>query len=305
MAQVMDEGDDYSFTVFLNTDAEDRSYHNRNDGDEVQRPNIIDDICRDLLIQAQIDRIVHGCEKEDGEPATLAVFGFRFHGLNEKRRFRQAIITILFQDEIKRARADPEVIGLWPNGDFTLGETTHVEIEDTHGGEVGGNVGIPQAGGQITGKWERKRSYQKTDRATLTGSIILDMTIRDYGPRNAVRLTIKENATASSGLVTDCKVAVLLRRNNDTDRFQAFVKIKAKGDFLYDSVRGLRDLSGNSPANDPVTFKPGIQYQRPGTWAETVEEKKLNTEQLDSQVGGLVATVLHTTPRGLNFTGYP
>ena len=195
------------------------------------------------------------------------------------------------------------MIALWPNGDFTLGETTVIDVEKTLGGEVGGNVGAPQGGGQATLKLERKQSYKKSDRMALTGSIMLDMSVRDYGPNNAVRLTIKENATATSGIVTDFRAAVLLRRKNDTDKFRSFVKIKAKGNFVYNTVRGLRDLSGNSPPNDPVVFKPGVQYLRPATLArfmenklsENVDEGNLNAARLDDLGSVLATTVLGTS----------
>src|SRR5271155_2060105 len=112
MASTTEEKDEFSFGIQLNTVAEDRDYHRKNYDDEIQRPDVIDDICKGLLLQARIDRIVHGHETENGNPATLVVFGFRFHGIDENRRFRQAIITILFQDEMKRTEADPEVIAL-------------------------------------------------------------------------------------------------------------------------------------------------------------------------------------------------
>ena len=96
MASTGEERDEFSFNIQLNTDAEDRGYHRRNDGDEIQRPDIVDDICKGLLLQARVDRILHGYETEKGNPATLVVFGFRFHAIDKSRRFRQAIITILF-----------------------------------------------------------------------------------------------------------------------------------------------------------------------------------------------------------------
>ena len=94
-----EEQDAVSFNIQLNTDAEDRGYHRRNDGDVIQRPDIVDDICKGLLLQARVDRIVHGYETEKGKPATLIVFGFRFHGIDESRRFRQAITPFYFKTE--------------------------------------------------------------------------------------------------------------------------------------------------------------------------------------------------------------
>jgi hypothetical protein len=191
------------------------------------------------------------------------------------------------------------VIALWPNGDFTLGQTP-ITAQDTRTVESGGNAGVPRANVQAAFKWEQKVSYEKTDRASLTGSIILDMDIRDYGPNNAIRLTLTENEANTTGLVTDFRAAVLLRRKNNTDKFLAYVKVKATGNFLYNAVRRVRDLSGNSPPNDPVIFKPGTQYLRPATLArfmetklaEEIDEKSLNSVRLDDLAGILATMVL-------------
>jgi len=303
MASATEENDPFSFNIQLNTDGEDRDFHRKNDGDEIQRPDVIDDCCLDLLLQGRIDRIVHGHETKDGKPATLVVFGFRFHGIDKSRRFQRAIVTILFQDEQNRNRADPEVIALWPNGTFTLGEPTEITVDKTVGGDAGLNLTggtVVQGGANASRKWEEKKSYKKTDRATLTGSIILDTSVRESGKNNAVRLTINEDTTATSGLVTDFRAAVLLRRKNDTDNFLCTVKIKARANFLYNAIRGLRDISGLSPGNDPVKFKPGQQYLREATLsrfledklAEHVDEENLNTANLDGLAGVLGTTAL-------------
>jgi hypothetical protein len=296
--------DPYAFDIQLDTSIEDRNFHQRNKKGQIQRPDVLDDICRGLLVQARIDRIVHGTETKDGTPATLVVFGFRFHGINMKRRFREATITIVFQDKEKKEDADPTVICLWPNGDYTLGKPTDIEAEDKTGGEVGGNAGPTSTYGGASAKltWERKRNWRKTERASLTGSIFLDMNVRNSGPANAVKLSISEDGMAKTGLVTDFRAAVLLRRKNDEDSFTARLKIGASAHFFYNLVKGLRDVSGLSPANDPVTFKPGKenQYIRPPTLAryledklaENVDEDRLNEGKLDALAGVLGSTVL-------------
>jgi hypothetical protein len=304
MATTTDENDPFAFApIQINTDEERRDMHRLNDGEEIQRPDIVDDMCRDLLLQARIDRIVHGYENEDGGPATLVVFGFRFHGINDERRFKQAIITILFRDEKQRNKYDPEVIALWPNGDFTLGEPTEIEVEKKDEREVGADVTggtVVQAGAHTVLRWERTKSFKKSDKSTLTGSIVLDTDVRYTGPNNAVRLTISENRTTTSGVVTDFRVAVLLRRKNDTDTFLATVKMKAKADFFYNFFRGVRNVSGFSPPNDPVRFKPGVPYLRPPTLgnvmeaklAEKIETNKLDAAKLDGLAGVLCTTIL-------------
>lgn len=278
--------------------------HQLNDGDEIQRPDIVDDLCRDLLLQARIDRVIHGYEDENGSPATFIVFGFRFHGIDHRRRFKQAIITILFQDEDKNDFYDPEVVELWPNGDFTLDEPTVIDVEQTSGREMSAEAmmgsNIAQGGTHTARRWEETKSFQKSDKSTLTGSIVLDTDVRYYGPSNAVRLTISENHTAASGIVTDLRAAVLLRRKNDDSTFLATVRLKAKAHFWYNAFRGIRDVSGFSPANDPVRFQPGVQYLRRPTLggvkesklAEEVDVQRLNATNLDGLAGVLGATAL-------------
>lgn len=297
------ENDPFEFNIQLNTDEAGRGFHRFNDGDEIQRPDIVDNLCLDLLLQARIDRIIHGTEMDNGNPATLVVFGFRFHGINEKRRFKEATILITFQDAEKKPRGDPEVIGLWPNGDFTLGEVTEIDIDNTTEQEVGADAKIgsgAEASTHATFKWERKQSYKKTDRSTLTGSIILNTAVRKYGPNNAIRLTISENTAAVSGIVTDIRAAVLLRRKINTDCFLATVKMKAKAHFLYNAVNGIRSISGLLSANDPIKFKPGEQYMRPATLsthleeklAEKIDESNLSFAKLDGLAGVLGTTAL-------------
>ncbi|KAK6499514.1 hypothetical protein TWF506_004144 [Arthrobotrys conoides] len=258
--------------IQLRTSQGDLGFHSKNDGDENQRPDIVDDLCMGLHVQARIDRVIHGSDstKSNGKPATLIVFGFRFHGLHNGRRLRTAEINILFQDLDKRPRKDPAVIGLWPNGDFTLSETP-VTIQNTSGVELGGEVGMVGAAGTLAFKLERQSGYQHLDRSTVIGSITLDMKVRNYGLNNAVRITLEEDGTNKTGVITDLRVPVLLSRKNDDDRFTACVRVTATGNFFQNSIKGLRNLTGQTPANDPVIFKPGLQYLRPPTLSADLE----------------------------------
>jgi hypothetical protein len=232
----------------------------------------------------------------------LIVFGFRFHGIGKRRRFREVAITVVFQDKEKEEDSDPIVASLWPNGDFTLGERTDINTENKQGGEVTGNVGAPYGGGSTRWFWERSKGYVKTDRASLTGSVMLDMSVRDSGPPNAVILTLSENETVNSGLVSDFRAAVLLFRQSDADQFTAKVKINATADFRYNLVKGMREIIGQSPANDPIHFMPSPehQYTRTATLgpyledklAEQVDESNLSASVLPRLAGVLGATTL-------------
>lgn len=293
----MEEEGAFDITVQLNTVKDRRGYHRRNAPGEIQRPDIVDDFCKDLLVKARIDRIVHGQESPNGKPATLIVFAFRFHGLDYRRRLRQATISISFEDKQKRgADSDPVVIGLWPDGDYTLGDEIPVDEETTRKAELGGNLGVTNGGIQATAKWEKKKSQRKNMRASLTGS--MDLQGREFGSDNAIRVTVQENPATTSGLVTDLRAAVLLRRDNDKDLFVGSVDVSAKGHFSYNIIRGLRDISGGTPPKDPVVFKPGKQYMRPnvrGKLAEKIDESNLGSVKLEDLTGALSTTLIVTT----------
>ncbi|KAF4448951.1 hypothetical protein F53441_7720 [Fusarium austroafricanum] len=296
--------DQFSFNIQLDTVPEDRGYHARNKPGEIQRPDILDDLCQGLLVQSRVDRIIHGTETKNGSPATLIVFGFRFHGLSKKRRFREAVINILFQDENKNEDVDPVLSTLWPNGDFTLGDPTPISKEHGGGTEVGANAGSDYAGANVKRTWEKRKNYNVIDRARLTGSIILDPRVRNSGPPNTVSLTLSEDVTAESGLVTDLRAAVLLRRRNDANRFTAMVTVDAKAHFSYNIIKATRDVFGCSPANDPILFEPSPenQYIRTATLepyleerlAEKVDVHNLNKNKLNNLAGVLGTTALAT-----------
>ncbi|KAF2655728.1 hypothetical protein K491DRAFT_579803, partial [Lophiostoma macrostomum CBS 122681] len=298
-----DDNETFTFDIQLNTEEDPlQGFRQSNHGNEIQRPNIIDECCKGLIIQARIDRIVHGLQNRC-DPATLIVFGFRFHGLDNKRRFKQAAIALLFEDERERLEFGPEVNALWPNGDFTLGQTTEINVETTKSVDSGlnltGGAGV-QAGGHATVNWERKTAYKKTDRSSMTGTIFFDDRVQGRGPYNAVRLTIKENTAVESGVVTDLRAVVLLKRRNDRDRFTVKVTVEAKAHFLYNAIRGVREIVGAMPSADPVIFKPGTQYLRSSMGmnilgahlGDEIDENDLREDHLGNLGGVLTSTVL-------------
>ncbi|OHF04299.1 hypothetical protein CORC01_00638 [Colletotrichum orchidophilum] len=304
-----EENDPFAFTpIQLTTVTEQRGMHQKNSGpDEVQRPDILDDLCLGLLLQARVDRVIHGRAAESGPQATLVVFGFRFHGLHGNRRFKSATITVVFEDEKERgADYDPKVVALWPNGDFTLGEATAVQVEDTAAGEVGGNVDIPAGapvvtvGAHFVRSWEKKKLFSRKRSSKLTGSIFLDFSVREHGPSNAVLLTLSEDDAAATSVVAEFRAAVLLERKNDTDVFTAKVKMTGKADFLHKATRTVRDVTPFAPANDPVRFKPGIQYLRPptgstaigGNLSAKIADTELSADKLEGLAGLLSTTAL-------------
>ncbi|KAB8224049.1 hypothetical protein BDV33DRAFT_200093 [Aspergillus novoparasiticus] len=181
----------------------------------------------------------------------------------------------MFQDEAKRPGEGPQVVALRPNGDLML-DGMPVDVEKTKGADIGSNLAI-----SIT------HLFHTFGHERL-----------GLGEYNAVRLSINKNATFKGGVVTDLRTAVLVKRNNETDRFLCFVDIKAKADFAYNMVHVIRDLSGNSSANDPISFKPGVQYlwQRISAgFLETRWGEDIDAVNPDEAHLGRLASVLSTT----------
>lgn len=67
-------------------------------GGEEQARHLIDEaISNDaLVVQCDLDQIIHGTMVDGGVPATLAVLQFAFVPRGTKRRFKEAEITITF-----------------------------------------------------------------------------------------------------------------------------------------------------------------------------------------------------------------
>lgn len=269
-------------------------FHTLNQGDEIQRENITDDTTSGLLIQADLEKVIHGDECPGGAAATLIVLLFRFHGINRRRRFREVQVTIHFEDEKEPLLHDPEVIAIWPDREYTLNEGTPVTVEETRSLEGGASAGAMGSEATAAGKWEVKTTAEKVEWAVLAGSRI--RMGRNYGKRNAVSLSLYENKSQRSGVVRDFRAAVLLRLHDDTDRFVGHFSINALADLRYSAARGLHELLGDRK-NDPVIFKKGVQFYGPAGQegsAQTISDKDLRSVDL-RQLGDAVSmTKLNT-----------
>ncbi|KAI4864933.1 hypothetical protein F4820DRAFT_422140 [Hypoxylon rubiginosum] len=234
-------------------------FHTLNQGDEIQRENITDDTTAGLLIQADLLKVLHGQESPDGEAATLIVIGFRFQGINQRRRFREVQVTIYFEDEEEPLLHAPEVVAIWPDREYSYEETS-ATVEDTHSVEQGASAGASVASATLTGRWEVKTTTNRANWAVVTGARVRRG--REYGKRNAVALSLYENASQRSGVVRELRAAILLRLHEDTDRFRGYFSINALADVHYRAAWIVHQLVGDR-RNDPVIFKRGVQFPEP------------------------------------------
>ncbi|KAI1207924.1 uncharacterized protein F4807DRAFT_433752 [Annulohypoxylon truncatum] len=267
-------------------------FHTLNQGDEIQRENITDDTTTGLLIQADLLKVIHGQEVPGGEAATLIVVGFRFQGINQRRRFREVQVTIHFEDEKEPLLYDPETIAVWPDREYSYEETS-VTVEDTRSVDGGASAGASGAEVSLTGKWEVKETTDRAKRAIVTGARVRRG--RNYGKRNAVALSLYENESQKSGVIRDFRTAILLRLHEDTVRFRGYFSIDALADVRYKTSWIIHQLIGDR-RNDPVIFKRGVQFYGPsGTPTDPeIDESNLRSVSL-RQLGDAVSiTRIHT-----------
>ncbi|XXG99625.1 hypothetical protein Hte_005966 [Hypoxylon texense] len=270
-------------------------FHTLNQGDEIQRENIADDTTAGLLIQADLLKVIHGQESPDGEAATLMVIGFRFQGINQRRRFREVQVTIHFEDEEEPLLHAPEVVAIWPDREYSYEETS-TAVEDTRSVEPGASAGASVASATLTGRWEVKTATNRANWAVVTGARVRRG--RNYGKRNAVTLSLYENASQRSGVVRDLRVAILLRLHEDTDRFRGYFSINALADIHYKAAWIIHQLSGDR-RNDPVIFKRGVQFLGPrGTLTadQPIDPSNLRSVSL-RQLGDVVSVTRIDTVR--------
>lgn len=214
---------------------------------------IVDEFCAGLLLQVEVTDVIKGHLTREGSPATLLLITNRFLGFTSQRRFREVELIINFHDAKKSSFYDPEVVKVWPDGEYTYRESP-VEVEDTKG--ASGNVGGGYAGVSvnISANWERKTSSTQIGRARMTGARWRGASSRI---RNGVRLFIQENANQKDGIISEVHTSVLLRQRNPDRELSAELEIIADGgqrfkaEWKYRGLRGERSIK--SPAFSPRT----------------------------------------------------
>ncbi|KAF4210304.1 hypothetical protein CNMCM6805_009612 [Aspergillus fumigatiaffinis] len=274
------------FTIPLDVVQDSAGYHTKNEPGERQRQNIIDDLCSGFLLQATLQGAVHGTLTPGGDPATLLVMQFYFQGHTAKRRFRTAEIKIIFADQKSPLYADPEVMGLWPQGDFSF-NPSEVDVNDSKGGSAAITGGPPGVQLALSGSWTRNKDRKGNYRASLKGARRIEG--RDWGKQNVVRIILEENGDQKEGIIPSISTAILLKRKAADACFTAQVEVQAQSDIRYATAMRIRDLSGNSPVNDPVVFDPNCQP----TMA-VKDASNLEGEKLESFVTAISTTVLPT-----------
>lgn len=279
-----------SFCILLD-ESKEGAYHIKNGPDEVQRRHVIDR-GNELMVQADLREVIHGCLSPSGQPASLIITDFQFIPGKSNRRFRSATIIMRFAAITDSSAIDPEVFDIAPKGHFSI-QPTKKAVELTRSANVslqGGAGGLSTGGGL---GWELKESSDKEDRTSISGTMRLER--RSCGAKNTAQWVLMENHTQKTGIPTLIRTAVLLRRAPTAadQQFQATVEITASVDTVS-SLENFRDrVFGKVPVDDPVIFDPTIVAIK-----SDIDEDNLGNVELASLGTVLNTTVLSNTIAG-------
>lgn len=235
-----DEGDE---------DAKGRFHIQNNPKDPYQRDNIIERQGR-VDVRCEHKDIVHGFFSDTvDDPCTLIVLAFRFQPNGLARRIKQGNVVIKFAS-MAQGGDDPEVLAVWPDGQFSFHPTKQHETV-VQGGGISISAGADAVGLSLGGELKKEHTIERdtADATWLRGSI--DLRGRNWGPKNSVSWTLWENRTAQTGVLPSMPAAILLRRG-DMQPFKATVTIEV----VADRWTALSSVFRSNPKDDDVWYDP-------------------------------------------------
>ncbi|KAK7931145.1 hypothetical protein PG985_001857 [Apiospora marii] len=241
--------DAYDFEVGLvEAGEEGNSFRTQNDPSApLQRSNIFERKGA-IDIRCTARDVVHGYLEHGIGPATLIVHDFQFDPRKVARRITSVDIEFFYYST--DGGAPPEVLNVAPNGRMTLVETTQTETKTS---STDLSAGAETFGAQVGGsrKWEKTINCETTDATRIIGS--MDLKKRNYGKPNTASWTLLENTSAETGVPAHLRVAILLKRYDETE-FQCQYQIKSR----VDLVSKIGALFRSIPKDDPILYDPAL-----------------------------------------------
>ncbi|UKZ77173.1 hypothetical protein TrVFT333_004892 [Trichoderma virens FT-333] len=158
-----------------------------------------------LTVQCDLAQIIHGTMSEGGTPATLIVFKFKFIPRDNRRRFKNAEITIEF--------SAGEVFNITPNGTWmTLQSETQQEL--SHSVDPSLEAGFGPATATLGYTWQLKKNTTVEGHCTVVGYTMALKQTRSMtkARQNTIFWVLRENPQTKSGIPSFMQAAALLKR---------------------------------------------------------------------------------------------
>lgn len=252
----------------------------RGKGDRNFYPKVLMDSGEKKQVKAKLVRVIPGTFDEDGDPAALLVFEFHFH-MPSRRRFKHTLITVTFEDEKGASILDPEVYRISPEGRYALDKVTDSK-DVSYAVDAAVNGGVLGASAELGYHWKMDRNIEKEHSGTLRG---LSRRFKTYGEETSAVWEIEEDPIKEEGIPTFLRTAVILRLDDESDRFQFTVEIETRESKLFFGSRS------SSRKIDPFSVDPG---SIPLAKKEKIDTANLGEVDLSSQCVVRLATLLNT-----------
>ncbi|KAK8044021.1 hypothetical protein PG993_004045 [Apiospora rasikravindrae] len=226
---------------------EGNSFRTQNDpSSPLQRSNIVERKGA-IRVSCTARDVVHGYLNNGTGYATLIVHDFQFNRQPTARRIVRVDIEFTYYSA---NGVPPEVISVAPYGQLELVQTSQTESKARSTTISTGANGLGAQAG-VDHKWETFISRETTDATTIHGGMCL--TNRNYGKYNTAYWTLLENESAATGVPAHLRVAILLKRHDETE-FQCQFKIIVRAKLISE----LKNLFGSRPKDDPILYDPTL-----------------------------------------------
>jgi hypothetical protein len=222
-------------------------YRNKNEPGKTYRrtPIIRGDT---LTTRVTLALLGHGTLTPNGEPASLLVFDFRLASSKTTRRFISANFEIAFRDSKGEDAFDPDIYRISPEGECEIDpRVTARNVKDEI--VIGGNLGLPQAGGNLNYTHGSEGSKATEHAVSLKG--IRKLLYKDSGDANVVIWTMAEDPKRKSGTPSFLRTALILKRKPGRN-FTFSLEAEIKGNFTMGSKFKKLGHLGRAERSVPV-----------------------------------------------------
>lgn len=200
----------------------------RGKGDRNVYPKLLMDGGEKKQVKAKLVRVIPGTFDEDGDPAALLVFEFYFY-MPSGRRFKHSLITITFEDEKGPSSLDPEVYRISPEGRFAINKEKDSK-DVSHGVDAAVNGGVLGFNLDVGYHWKMERKVERDHSGTLHG---MSRRFKTFGEETSAVWELEEDPVKNEGIPSFLRTAVLLRLDDESDKFQFTVEIETRESKLF------------------------------------------------------------------------
>lgn len=261
--------------------ARDGSLRSRNNPpDEIQRPVITDRQDAMFTVYVELASCVHGTLTPGGVPASLIIFQYEIHCLQDNHVVNSLKTELEFA---QTGTGSPIVIAYVPYIQRTFHATTGT-VDHSHGFEIAAGVEFAPAMADIRYSAEKGKSHEQE----YFDKVESGRHYRTSEKRHhSVWWRYSHNPDQNHGIVPAFRTGILLRRA-DTKPFCATLSLELDAGFRYKAGRKVKDFFGRQTEeeDDVINFDPSVMPFPSDTTIDSTSLGKLAKEaMLDKNLG--------------------